>query len=66
MFVCVVPLSQPSSRELVYPPLGCSVSEKISIKKNKRFKKGRVSFRFTRRSIFFGTVRDFEILKIKN
>ena len=31
MFVCVVPLSQPSSRDLVYPLLGCFVSEKSSI-----------------------------------
>ena len=28
MSVCVVPLSQPSSRDLVYPLLGCFVSEK--------------------------------------
>ena len=31
MFVCVVPLSQPSSRDLVYPLLGCFVYEKSSI-----------------------------------
>ena len=29
--LCVVPLSQPSSRELVYPLLGCFVYEKSSI-----------------------------------
>ena len=35
MSVCVVPLSQPSSRDLIYPLLGCFVSEKSSIiKKN--------------------------------
>ena len=32
--MCVVPLSQPSSRDLVYPLLGCFVSEKSSLKKN--------------------------------
>ena len=30
LFVCVVPLSQPSGRDLVYPLLGCFVSEKSS------------------------------------
>ena len=35
MFVCVVPLSQPCSRDLVYPLLGCFLSEKRSIKKTK-------------------------------
>ena len=33
MFVCVVPSSQPSSRDLVYPLLGCFVCEKSSIYK---------------------------------
>ena len=33
MFVCVVPLSQPSSRDLVYPLLGCFVSEEKQYKK---------------------------------
>ena len=36
MFVCVVPLSQPSSRDRVNPLLGCFVSEKSSIKKKKK------------------------------
>ena len=37
MFVCVVPLSQPSSRDLVYPLLGCFVSEKKQyIKRSKK------------------------------
>ena len=33
MFVCVLPLSLPSSRDLVYHLLGCFVSEKSSIYK---------------------------------
>ena len=35
MFVCVAPLSQPSSRYLVYPLLGCFISEKSSILKKR-------------------------------
>ena len=60
-----VGVSCPVSRESGLSSLGCSVPEGKKYKDKKCFKKEGCLSGCTRRSIFFGTVRDFEILKNK-